>query len=269
MIRRETRRKKLRNIRFLPIFCIMMLLLGSAYAELSQNISLEGTVTIEPQSNIDKDDGYDSYALDAEIISYNSWGSSGEYSAVIAFSITNNYDFDTENWFVVVTIPNTNILSLVTWETDGLGIKNYGIDNDSITIGSTSTTDYSWRATVRAGETKNQNFQITIDDASNLDKMQIYAYTRVEKDDEEIVESTIDSNNYTYSEKKENTISENTITNTINNSNDTVVDDSNNTNIVENSNTTISNTTVDSEIEKDDEIIKNNDYIEENENTTT
>lgn len=164
---RNRRGLKLKKRRLLSCaFVIMMLFLGTAYSALKQDVSLDGKVIIPG-----KDDWEDvlRYNLDAEITTTQGpWEEGGVIKATINFKVTNNNDFDVNNWYAKLYVPG--IISATSYN-----LHDYEVDteNEIITF---SNVEGNWTSSIKAGASKEGDIVVILK-VADISKVNIIAYS--------------------------------------------------------------------------------------------
>lgn len=144
----------------------MMLFLGTAYSALKQDVSLDGKVIIPG-----KDDWEDvlRYNLDAEITTTQGpWEEGGVIKATINFKVTNNNDFDVNNWYAKLYVPG--IISATSYN-----LHDYEVDteNEIITF---SNVEGNWTSSIKAGASKEGDIVVILK-VADISKVNIIAYS--------------------------------------------------------------------------------------------
>lgn len=142
-------RKLKNNRKILILICIIvMFFLGTAYSALSQNLTLEGTITIP------KNDTSFTATITKNI--FGSWLSTGTYD----IKITNNGSTDITSWIAVITVSNLTSESQVSSSILSNGLNSWTVDLTQKTITITNE-DISNGGTISAGGSVTYALKIT------------------------------------------------------------------------------------------------------------
>ena len=155
--------RKLRSRRKILIFIcvIVMFFLGTAYSALSQNLTLEGTITIPK-----KDSSFTATITKNTIFSF-FWRSTYD------IKITNNGTTDINSWFAVISVSNLTSESEVSAQTfisNGLNSYSVNLEQKNIVI---TNKDISDGGVIPAGSSK--TYRIIISTSNPTVSVKLYS----------------------------------------------------------------------------------------------
>lgn len=140
---KKMKRKKKAYTLIIPVI-IILLLMGTGYALLNENLGIEGTATIKGQSgSSDLPEGND-----FEVTFYDQGSTDG--TLTVHMSIKNTTSKDCKNWTIYVKVPSDTTVSS-SWGC------NASVENGILTI-----KDAGWNGSIAAGGTQSYTAGVTL-----------------------------------------------------------------------------------------------------------
>lgn len=148
-MKKMKKNKKNYTLIILPII-IILLLMGSGYALLNENLTIEGNATIKEQGgSSDLPEGND-----FEVTFYDQGSTGGTFT--VHMSLKNTTSKDCKGWTIYVKVPSDTTVS-----------SSWGC-NTSIENGVLKITDAGWNGSITAGGTQSYTAGVTLKSSETI-----------------------------------------------------------------------------------------------------